>query len=381
MEKARGKRRRGWRWVRACGAPPWGFADPEDERLYEAYTGRQRQRAVPRLLAAGALLQVFAALVPGEARFSAAFGLCACALLADGALAAAHRWASRARPLLAHAAWAVLWAQVACGAARRRGRRLRRTAGVGGADAVPHAGGDALPPPSAVALQRALYCRLPSSAVLQRFNLGESITRRFLLPDSMFSISTNDNTQAQRTTHISFSRVISHVIFYLIPSQASEARHRLRLEGLESNLLRMQMDSNYVPQQWAGGAGGGSSAGRGAITAGLFHTCAINFLIFDELIMKCVPFESGPGSNLNLSWRERHDQGDGEPASNETAEVGSVKAKRRCSDDVSAKLAGQGPTLSGGAKRIIAAAEGGLACPAAVGPRHSPPSINLLVDY
>lgn len=103
------------------GAPPWGFADVEDERLYRAYTRRQRQRAVPRLLAAGALLQLWASLVPGERDLRTAYACTATALALNILLLALHCFVRRARPFLSHITWLVLWLQLLISASRRVG--------------------------------------------------------------------------------------------------------------------------------------------------------------------------------------------------------------------------------------------------------------------
>lgn len=104
-----------------CLVPPWGFTDIEEEKLYSAYTQRQRQRAVPRLLAIGALLQAFAAIVPGERDLSFAYASIAIALVANLILAAVYLFVRSARTLLNHIAWLVLWTQLLVSASRRLG--------------------------------------------------------------------------------------------------------------------------------------------------------------------------------------------------------------------------------------------------------------------
>lgn len=104
-----------------CLVPAWGFKDIEDEKLYCAYTQRQRQRAVPRLLAIGALLQAFAAIVPGERDLSFAYASVAVALVANIILAAVYVCVRPARQVLNHVAWLVLWAQLLVSASRRLG--------------------------------------------------------------------------------------------------------------------------------------------------------------------------------------------------------------------------------------------------------------------
>ncbi|XP_063358545.1 adenylate cyclase type 8 [Cydia amplana] len=106
-------------WV--CLVPPWGFTDLKEEELYTAYTQRQRQRAVPRLLAAGVLLQAFAALVPGERDLSFAYTSVALALLLNLALALVYITIRPARLALNHIAWLALWIQLLVSASRRLG--------------------------------------------------------------------------------------------------------------------------------------------------------------------------------------------------------------------------------------------------------------------
>lgn len=106
-------------WI--CVVPPWGFTDREEEKLYSAYTQRQRQRAVPRLLATGALMQAFAVLVPGERDLSFAYASVAVALVANLILASAYVCVRPARTLLNHVAWLVLWTQLLVSASRRLG--------------------------------------------------------------------------------------------------------------------------------------------------------------------------------------------------------------------------------------------------------------------
>lgn len=106
-------------WV--CLVPPWGFTDLEDETLYSAYTQRQRQRAVPRLLATGALLQAFAALVPGERDLGFAYSSVMLAIVTNVILAGIYYFVRHARPVLNHIAWLVLWIQLLVSASRRLG--------------------------------------------------------------------------------------------------------------------------------------------------------------------------------------------------------------------------------------------------------------------
>lgn len=104
-----------------CLVPPWGFKDLEEEQLYTAYTHRQRQRAVLRLLAIGVLLQIFAIVVPGERDLAFAYTSVAIALLANLTLAAAYACIRPARSALNHIAWLVVWIQLLVSVSRRLG--------------------------------------------------------------------------------------------------------------------------------------------------------------------------------------------------------------------------------------------------------------------
>ncbi|KAJ0181781.1 hypothetical protein K1T71_002503 [Dendrolimus kikuchii] len=101
--------------------PPWGFTDVEEEKLYSAYTQRQRQRAIPRLLAIGILLQAFALIVPGERDLFFTYASVATSLLINLTLAAAYACVRRMRPVLTHMVWLVLWGQLLISASRRLG--------------------------------------------------------------------------------------------------------------------------------------------------------------------------------------------------------------------------------------------------------------------
>lgn len=101
--------------------PPWGFSLRQEEKLYLEYTKRQKQRAVPRLLAIGVLIQAFAALVPGERDLFFAYSSVIIALFANLTLAALYGCVRGARTAISHAAWIVLWAQLLVGASRRLG--------------------------------------------------------------------------------------------------------------------------------------------------------------------------------------------------------------------------------------------------------------------
>lgn len=115
MEKAAGETP----WLRC--ALRWGFIDSEEERLYASYTQRQKERAVPRMLAIGILLQVFAVLVPGERDLSFAYGSVMAGILFNSLLAGVYAFCRPLRTVLAHVTVVVLWAQLLVGASRRIG--------------------------------------------------------------------------------------------------------------------------------------------------------------------------------------------------------------------------------------------------------------------
>ncbi|XP_041973384.1 adenylate cyclase type 3 [Aricia agestis] len=106
-------------WV--CLLPPWRFSDQSDEKLYLAYSTQQRQRAVLRLLGVGVLLQIFAALVPGERDLLFAYTSVAVGLMVNLLLAVVYALIRRARLALNHIAWVALWAQLLVSASRRLG--------------------------------------------------------------------------------------------------------------------------------------------------------------------------------------------------------------------------------------------------------------------
>ncbi|KAM3959069.1 adenylate cyclase 3 [Aphomia sociella] len=106
-------------WV--CLVPPWGFKDREEEKLYTAYTNRQRQRAIPRLLITGILLQAFAVIVPGERDLFFAYTSVAISLFANLTLATVYACIRSVRPVLNHVAWLVLWIQLLISVSRRLG--------------------------------------------------------------------------------------------------------------------------------------------------------------------------------------------------------------------------------------------------------------------
>ncbi|KAL4704044.1 hypothetical protein ACJJTC_001966 [Scirpophaga incertulas] len=119
MEKSTQQRTLNKIW--ACLVPPWGFKDLEEEKLYSAYMQRQRQRAVPRLLGTGVLLQAFAIVVPGERNLLFAYCSVAIALLINLTLGVVYISIRSARPALNHIAWLVVWAQLLIGVSRRLG--------------------------------------------------------------------------------------------------------------------------------------------------------------------------------------------------------------------------------------------------------------------
>ncbi|XP_026322026.1 adenylate cyclase type 3-like isoform X2 [Hyposmocoma kahamanoa] len=115
MEKAAGDTP----WLRCILR--WGFIDSEEERLYASYTQRQKERAVPRMLAIGILLQLFAVLVPGERDLSFAYGSVIIGIACNTLLAGLYALYRPVRTLLAHVTVVVLWAQLLVGASRRIG--------------------------------------------------------------------------------------------------------------------------------------------------------------------------------------------------------------------------------------------------------------------
>lgn len=104
-----------------CLVPPWRFSDLSEEKLYLAYTQRQRQRAVLRLIATGVLFQAFAALVPGERDLHFAYASVAVALIVNLILAVTYAFIYRARTALNHVTWFVMWIQLLVSVSRRLG--------------------------------------------------------------------------------------------------------------------------------------------------------------------------------------------------------------------------------------------------------------------
>lgn len=106
-------------WV--CLVPPWRFTDLSEEKLYQAYTEWQRQRAVLRLLGTGLLFQIFAAIIPGESNLYFAYNSVLIGLTINVVLIVIYAIARRARYVLNHIAWLVIWAQLLMSVSRRTG--------------------------------------------------------------------------------------------------------------------------------------------------------------------------------------------------------------------------------------------------------------------
>lgn len=101
--------------------PPWGFSIKQEEKLYLEYTKHQRQRAIPRFLAVGVLIQAFAALVPGERDWVFAYASMIVALFANCTLAGLYVCFEKARTIVSHFTWLLLWTQLLISASRRLG--------------------------------------------------------------------------------------------------------------------------------------------------------------------------------------------------------------------------------------------------------------------
>lgn len=99
----------------------WSFQDTADEKLYLAYTQRQRQGAVLRWILLGMLLQIFVVLVPGETNLKFAYASVVIATLWNMSLALTYAFLPKVRPLLNHVAWLVLWVQLLVSTSRRIG--------------------------------------------------------------------------------------------------------------------------------------------------------------------------------------------------------------------------------------------------------------------
>lgn len=104
-----------------CFLLPWGFRDFEEEELYLAYTQEQRQRAVPRLIAIGVLLQLFTIVVPGESNLFIAYTTLALVLLVNLFLLTIYSRVRRIRSALPHVTWFALWLQLLINISRRQG--------------------------------------------------------------------------------------------------------------------------------------------------------------------------------------------------------------------------------------------------------------------
>lgn len=115
MEKAA----RDMPWMRC--AVRLRFKDSEEETLFVSYNQRQKERAVPRMLAIGILLQVFAILVPGERDLSFAYGSVIIGIACNTLLVGLYAFYRNMRTLLAHIAVVVIWAQLLVGTSRRIG--------------------------------------------------------------------------------------------------------------------------------------------------------------------------------------------------------------------------------------------------------------------
>ncbi|XP_047516260.1 adenylate cyclase type 3 isoform X1 [Pieris napi] len=118
MEKSE---RSGLSRICICLEPPWSFEDPSDEKLYLAYTQRQRQGAVLRWISLGILLQIFIALVPGEANLKFAYASVVIGTVLNLSLVIVYAVLPKVRPLLNHIAWLVLWIQLLVSTSRRVG--------------------------------------------------------------------------------------------------------------------------------------------------------------------------------------------------------------------------------------------------------------------
>ncbi|VVC92950.1 unnamed protein product [Leptidea sinapis] len=117
MEKLANNSSKPWK----CFVSPWRFKDPSDEKLYSAYTQRQREGAILRWISLGILLQIFVALVPGESNLDFAYGSVAIATVVNLSLLISYALVPRVRPVLNHVAWLAVWIQLLVSASRRIG--------------------------------------------------------------------------------------------------------------------------------------------------------------------------------------------------------------------------------------------------------------------
>lgn len=97
------------------------FTTRRDQKLFLEYTKTQKQRAIPRLIATGLLLQLFTVFVPGEIDFVVAYALTLTAVIANLTLLALHYCVPSKRTFISHITWFVIWAQLLVSALRRLG--------------------------------------------------------------------------------------------------------------------------------------------------------------------------------------------------------------------------------------------------------------------
>lgn len=100
---------------------PRYFTPRRDEKLFMEYTESQKQRAIPRLLVTGLILQLFTTIVPGELDFVFAYALTATAIVVNLTLLALNYYVKSKRTIISHLAWFVLWVQLLVSALRRQG--------------------------------------------------------------------------------------------------------------------------------------------------------------------------------------------------------------------------------------------------------------------
>ncbi|CAK1549837.1 unnamed protein product [Leptosia nina] len=107
--------------INICLDPPWIFDEISDEKLYLAYTQRQREGAVVRWISLGFLLQLFVIFVPGESDLKFAYSSVVIFTLLNISLSIVYAVVRKARPLLNHTAWLVIWIELLVSASRRVG--------------------------------------------------------------------------------------------------------------------------------------------------------------------------------------------------------------------------------------------------------------------
>lgn len=93
----------------------------QDQKQFMEYTKSQKQRAIPRLIATGLVLQLFSALVPGEVDLFAAYGLTLTAVIANVTLLTSHYCLPSRRTLISHVTWFMIWLQLLASTLRRQG--------------------------------------------------------------------------------------------------------------------------------------------------------------------------------------------------------------------------------------------------------------------